>query len=332
MKYKKCMLAFIAMIGLMNVGCSDVKQSENTDLKTEESENVYHPIDTIPKTDNKAAGIFYYESNGDGTCSIIDCVDEEEVTVPEYSPDGDKVVSLDFAERKDKVKTVIIPKTVTKIGELCFQYWTVLEKIELPDSIETIEKRAFYHCPKLKDVTFSTGLKSINEEAFEGCTALTEIHIPEGCENIYRNAFSGCTALKVVDLPQSLRQLHYYAFSGCVSLTTIGLKANLSIGNGVFYRCTSLTEVILDDGLEEIGESAFEKTGIRKIFIPKSVARINRFAFMGCFDDLTIYCEAESKPETWDDSWNHKGNDEAFKTVWKATRASVEWLKRVNEL
>lgn len=324
MKYKKCMLAFIAMIGLMNVGCSDVKQSENTDLKTEESIDLNHPTETIPTTESKATGIFYYVSNGDGTCSIIDCVDEEEVTIPEYSPDGDKVVSLDFAERKDKVKTVIIPKTVTKIGEFCFSYWTALEKIELPESIEMIEKRAFYHCPKLKEVTFSNGLKYINEEAFEGCTALIEIHIPEGCENIYSNAFSKCTALKVVDLPQSLKNLHYYTFSSCVSLTTIELKANLSIGKGAFFRCTSLTEVILDDGVKEISGGTFEKTGIRKIFIPKSVVRINRFAFMGCFDDLTIYCEAESKPETWDDSWNHKGNDEAFKTVWNATRASIE--------
>ena len=53
------------------------------------------------------------------------------------------------------------------------------------------------------------------------------------------------------------------------------------IGNEAFLSCASLTEII----------------------IPNSVTSIGTLAFMEC-NKLTIYCEAKSKPESWNGSWN----------------------------
>ena len=39
------------------------------------------------------------------------------------------------------------------------------------------------------------------------------------------------------------------------------------------------------------------------ILIPKTVTSVGEVQFLYC-DDLTIFCEAESKPEGWDDAWN----------------------------
>ncbi|MBQ9118220.1 MAG: hypothetical protein IJY11_03350 [Clostridia bacterium] len=41
-----------------------------------------------------------------------------------------------------------------------------------------------------------------------------------------------------------------------------------------------------------------------EIVIPDSVTSINKYAFGEC-DNLTIYCEATSKPIGWDSDWNY---------------------------
>lgn len=56
--------------------------------------------------------------------------------------------------------------------------------------------------------------------------------------------------------------------------------------------------------LEIIGESAFEGCiNLETIVIPKSVTKIGKNAFKNC-DKLTIYCEIDKQPDTWDKNWN----------------------------
>jgi hypothetical protein len=43
---------------------------------------------------------------------------------------------------------------------------------------------------------------------------------------------------------------------------------------------------------------------ITKISIPKSVLKVYSYAFAYC-DKLTIYCQKETQPETWDTDWNY---------------------------
>ena len=77
-----------------------------------------------------------------------------------------------------------------------------------------------------------------------------------------------------------------------------------SIGYTAFYNCPYLTSVTVGDGVMTIGERAFYNcTSLTEIVIPSSVTSIGKYAFTGC-TNLTIYCEAESKPNGWDSSWN----------------------------
>ena len=63
---------------------------------------------------------------------------------------------------------------------------------------------------------------------------------------------------KSVTIPSSVKNIGTYAFSGC----------------------TNLTEVILPDGLENIGYAAFMSSGIKEITVPKSVKNIGQDAFL----------------------------------------------------
>ena len=55
---------------------------------------------------------------------------------------------------------------------------------------------------------------------------------------------------------------------------------------------------------------------IKKIYIPDSVTTIAANAFMG-LSDCTIYCQAASKPDGWDDNWNSSGYDVVWGEVWE---------------
>ena len=42
---------------------------------------------------------------------------------------------------------------------------------------------------------------------------------------------------------------------------------------------------------------------LRKVWVPKSVVSMGVDVFVNWADDTAIYCEAESKPDGWSDSW-----------------------------
>ncbi len=60
------------------------------------------------------------------------------------------------------------------------------------------------------------------------------------------------------------------------------------IGHSAFFRCTTLTEVIIPNSVTRIGESAFEECkNLKGVIIPKSVKRIEYSAFAYC-DSLSF--------------------------------------------
>lgn len=108
------------------------------------------------------------------------------------------------------------------------------------------------------------------------------IKIPFGVTEINYSAFCECNKIEKVSIPETVSLIGDYAFYGCSALRDIKLSANVkSMGVSAFYGCHSLKTII----------------------IPKRVAIIEKSAFWNC-DSLTIYCEAEEKPNGWDKNWN----------------------------
>ena len=81
-----------------------------------------------------------------------------------------------------------------------------------------------------------------------------------------------------------------------------------SIKTSGFFGASSLEEIILSNSLKTIGMMAFTNCKkLKKIVIPSSVIKMEFDVFHGC-DNLTIYCQAKSKPSGWDDLWNNQNN------------------------
>ncbi|MBO5312338.1 MAG: leucine-rich repeat protein, partial [Clostridia bacterium] len=64
---------------------------------------------------------------------------------------------------------LVIPNTITSIGNYAFENCKVLTSIELPSSVTSIGEYAFYNCEGLISVTMGNGVTSIGNLAFSGC-------------------------------------------------------------------------------------------------------------------------------------------------------------------
>lgn len=78
------------------------------------------------------------------------------------------------------------------------------------------------------------------------------------------------------------------------------------IAEGAFENKGTVLCVTLPTTVTEIGANAFSGcSSLEGIKIPKEVTAVGADIFEGCNrDDLTVYCEAESAPATWDEDWN----------------------------
>ena len=215
--------------------------------------------------------------------------------------------------------SIMIPDSVTLIGNGAFQWCLKLTSITIPDSVNSIGDSAFSGCTSLKSITIPDSVTRIGDEAFLRCRNLSSITIPNSCV-IGMGAFAHCSKLTtivlnsgntnytVVDgilyntektelhtylagntrkeytIPDSVTNITAYAFSGCLNLTSIKIPDSFtSIGADVFSNCTSLTNIRIPNGVTSIGNNAFYRCiNLTSMTIPDSVNSIGDWTFREC--------------------------------------------------
>jgi len=95
---------------------------------------------------------------------------------------------------------VIIPNTVTKIGEQVFKGQRSLTSVTLPTGLIEIKGETFYDCRALTSISLPASIKTIGIRAFYNCTALTTVTIPASVTTITfgANVFQNATSLNAV--------------------------------------------------------------------------------------------------------------------------------------
>ena len=122
----------------------------------------------------------------------------------------------------ETVRTIIVPETVTYIGNNAFNGCSDIE-IEINGALTFIGECAFNECNMLTKVGFGEGLVNIPPEAFSGCSSLRELRFPASLSLIDENAFEDCTGLVSIVLHGSLATVGDGAFYNCTSLKTLYL-------------------------------------------------------------------------------------------------------------
>jgi len=198
------------------------------------------------------------------------------------------------------VERVSLPVGLQSIGKAAFFNCMHLTDLQLPEGLITIEGSAFSGCTVLKELTLPGSLKHVGEKVFggsnieivhveEGITELapvmfadcplTQVDLPNTLTTIQDAAFYNCTKLKEITLPNSVTQLGEGVFQGCSSLSQVRLSENLkTLPTSTFDGCKALTELDFA-GITEIGEEAFQNTGIQILDLPTTVKTLGESAF-----------------------------------------------------
>ena len=208
------------------------------------------------------------------------------------------------------LETITIPDSVTVIGQFAFNNAYSLTEVNISptSSLEIIDVYAFSNT-SIRQLYLPASLIEIKSAAFNNNYLLEEVEFAEGSilETIGTFAFSNNHNLTTIELPDSLQFLDAGAFYNCQKLESIYIPSGVTSINGdTFHDCVSLTEVIFADinTLSYIGIYAFRNAvALETFFIPESVTYVGYAAFDN-IPFLVIYCQAPSKPVTWDLNWN----------------------------
>lgn len=128
-------------------------------------------------------------------------------------PDSVTTLAVGAFNNADNLET-ISGGSMTEIPRLAYYDANNLKSVMLPDTVTTIGEQAFNKCNSLTNVHLSTSLKSIGTSAFEGCTSLTSLTIPNGVTTIGVDAFKNCTGLTELIIPKSVTVFEGNPFVG----------------------------------------------------------------------------------------------------------------------
>lgn len=198
--------------------------------------------------------------------------------------------SIAWRDQRNAIKSVVIQKGITSIGDYAFYYCSNLSSVSIPDTVTTIGDNAFFECAQLTDVSLPEGITALGEACFSN-TGLTGVNIPANLNKISESCFSG-TKIVNVTIPEGVEVIGESAFNSCYDLKSVTIGSNVSlIGDLAFYWCSGLESIIIPDSVKTIGEGAFNLCDeLKSVKIGDGVVTIKSCAFQSCekLIDLTI--------------------------------------------
>ena len=191
---------------------------------------------------------------------------------------------------------IVLPDTITKIGERAFKNCTNLENINITESITVFGSQCFNGCAKLTGtLTIGANVTSIGYVAFNG-TGYTKLVYNAVSATGYASAGGDIFAATIseIEFGDGVKRIPENFMAGNTSLTSIVIPEGVTeIGQWAFRNATALASISLPDSLESFGAYAdnamtFMGTKITSIVIPDKVTEMPRNMFARCNELVSI--------------------------------------------
>ncbi len=164
---------------------------------------------------------------------------------------------------KNKTENIILPTTiggytVTAVGERLFEDISSDEvaSIVIPETVTHIGNRAFAGCEGIK-ITVEGGLLSVGEKAFLNCDGLSAVTLKEGIETVSAEAFKGA-GLKSIIIPESVKLIDDSAFESCKGMNAIIAHEKIEAVNDSAFDGTAIAAVYFygtENGVDSLLDS-----------------------------------------------------------------------------
>jgi len=191
---------------------------------------------------------------------------DESLFVTGQTNDGVSIKGYTGSERDIIIPSHIGGSPVTAITSGAFSDSEVITSVVLPGTITSIGEKAFFNCDYLVSIDIPEGVTAIHDQAFSSCKLLTSVHLPSTLRELGANVFSNCSSLQTVVFEDGLTLLAQRAFEGCRKLENVTLPSTLrEIETASFQNCQALDSIYLPASVETIAGNAF--SGCRAIVL-----------------------------------------------------------------
>lgn len=207
-------------------------------------------------------------------------------SIPDYVT---KIGDYAFSDDYSTLNSVVIPNSVTEIGEGAFKDFGGLEKIDLPNSLEKIGKEAFKGCSLLTEISIPEGIISIEDSTFAS-TGLKTIEFPKSLKSIGDKAFSSLEELENITLPSGLESISPTAFLECLELKSYDVtdeNPNLTTVDGVLFSKDKTVLVAypfgktdrsytVPEGTKSVEDYAILNSNLESVTLPSSIESLGK--------------------------------------------------------
>ena len=230
-----------------------------------------------------------------------------------YTVTGDEATITGYT---GSARSLVIPselggKPVTAIADKAF-YGYKTPNIYIPKTIKAIGEDAFAGTVSSDKVRFICYEGTENEWANIAVQEGNKELDPEYADDtpwfrLYECNLSGDMVYQASDDAATL--VRYFGSDSKVDIPAeLGGKPVTSIRGAAFAYCSSLTKVIIPEGVTSIGKGAFGAcSSLTEVTIPKSVTSIESYAFRDCGALATVYYGGTQ--EDWDALKKNIGED-----------------------
>jgi len=303
-----CAILIALMLTCLLVSCSNEPETPNDN--GENGGNEGGDGTTPPPADKPKELAFILKDDGTYKVEIGTAGELSKIEIPS-TYNGAAVTSIGCFGSTDAntdpntvLKEIVIPDSITAIGDDAFKNCKALTNITLPDSVLTLGKNAFSGCNALVSIDLGNSLVSIDEGAFQSCSALSEITIPDSVLTIGKNAFYSCTHMKSITIGTGLTSIGESVFTNCTGLRAVYVTdldkwcriafANNS-SNPIFYSHNiyvngeMVSNLVIPETVTEISPRAFLNcNSLFNVTLHSGVTAINENAFHGCIKIIEV--------------------------------------------
>lgn len=223
----------------------------------------------------------------------------------------DDIIPDKAFENKKSLYYFAFPEKITQIGQSAFSGSSISGALVIPDDVKYIWDGAF-SSTNISSLVLAPGVEVIGIYVFSDCSSLSgTLSLPEVLRYIGSFAFAECGFSGNLVFPNSLEYIGSSAFNEAGTFVggltipekipvlygstfwsnykrkftgTLNLNNVQILENSCFYNCGFTGELIIPEGVTEIGDKAFYYNGggkISSVILPSTIKVIGEEAFLG---------------------------------------------------